>query len=59
MQPGGWTRLNMSVLQRGSNLLDCVKYIVRALYCQFCVEIIETFQKVTSIMGHSLSYGEK
>ena len=49
----------MKVLQGGSNLLDCVKCIVRALYCQFCVEIIETFQKVTSIMGHSISYGEK
>ena len=49
----------MTVLQRGSNLLDCVNCIVRAVYCQFCVEIIETFQKVTSIMEHSVSYGEE
>ena len=49
----------MTVLQRSSNLLDCLKCIVRAVYCQFCVEIIETFQKVPSVMGHSISYGEE
>ena len=33
--------------------------MVRDVYCQFCVEIIATFQKVTTIMGHSLSYQEE
>ena len=56
---GGWSRLNMTVLQRGSNVLVCVKCIVRAVYFQICFEIIETFQKVTSIMRHSLSCGEE
>ena len=35
----------MTVLQRGSNLLDCVKCIVRAVYWQFCVGIIERFKR--------------
>ena len=48
----------MTVLQRGSNVLVCVKCIVRAVYFQICFEIIETFEKVTSIIRHSLSCGE-
>ena len=49
----------MTVLQRGSSVLVCVKCIVRPVYFQICFEIIETFQKVTSIIRHSLSCGEE